>query len=291
MTTPYSKINTPLPEYELSVEGFRAGGDNARVLKQESSSHTNAELGPDIGNCLSVFETSLSNLLESVGKFSPSVELAQNLIDADHNLSEAIEELVIHQQACQRIQGLQRESDKLNQQLNRILVELADCRRSLSALPVLFTEVSADESSKDDSTTIPLSAGRLLEYANKITKFTRAPPGYNSEMPEHANFPWPNEDELRKGVLTMSGLRGDALVSDGAGTTTEAPPSTTDTITTEHPPSIAQNSAEMLSKMSRRRSSAVSYGERPLVAPSAPPGKAILDLDLFDPDEEDEDED
>lgn len=301
MTTPYSKINTPLPEYELSVEGFKGSSDiSGNVLKVEPSSQASvSQSGPDIGHSLSVFETALTNLLESVGNFSPSIELANSVIDADKSLDEAIDELVVQQQACDKIESLQQESDELNQQLNKILVELSNCRRSLSSLPVLFSgESDGTGSSKESNdTNFSLTAGNLLEYANKITKFTRAPPGYNPEMPEYANFPWPNEDELRKGVLAMNTLRDHGSNSEehNSKNSTQATQatqnmanSTTNTVQ-QHNKTISQNSNEILSKMSRRRSSAVSYGERPNVAPLAPPGKAILDLDLFDPDEEDED--
>lgn len=278
MTTPYSKINTPLPEYELSVEGIRP--DSIKPSIQPPNQQT--KKGTDIANSLNTFETVLANLLESVGKFTPSVDLAQDLIEADRNLGQAIEELVLHQQACRRIENLEKESDKLNQQLNHILVELADCRRSLGSLPVV-PDNNDDDFNKGMST---LTAASLLEYANKITKFTRAPPGYNPEMPEHANFPWPNEDELRKGVLSMSGS-GAALNPVKESVVQES----TDQPMAE--PTTAkgqtQSSAETMARMSRRRSSAVSYGERPVVAPAAPPGKAILDLDLFDPDEEEDD--
>lgn len=62
-----------------------------------------------------------------------------------------------------------------------------------------------------------VSAKELLEYATKITKFTSAPPGFDGRSRDNPdfNYPWPSEDELRRGMLALSAMSGTAEVAVG----------------------------------------------------------------------------
>lgn len=264
---------------------------------------------PTIRRSLLRFESVLANLVESVSKFRPSVEFAKELIEVDEELAVSIAELVEHQRTAQQLLRLRKVSISLDEQLNTLLVTLADCRRTLRGLPrpdekymKAFEQQELQNKTGDKSSMKaavfeaagPLgprvSAQDLLHYATKITKFTSAPPGYNQQAPEHANFPWPTEDEMRRGMLALSAI---------AGTLDVEPESTTKLVQKSAEPEASRPSGQANGHGETsngvgmgRRNSLVDYGDqRPdLLNANEGPSTAQLDLDLFDPDDDDDDD-
>jgi hypothetical protein len=238
--------------------------------------------GLKIGSTISKFETALASLVDSVAKFNPSSKLVQDVIDADAELSEAVSELLEHQEAGKTIKRLETISNELDKQLNAVLLGLSESRRELQT-PL--------DGHMESETTREISADELLSYATKITKFTHAPPGYNPEIAnEHATFPWPTEDDLRKGMLAMSAVSGEqdeTAMTQPAESKSAAPDAVSGTA---KQPTLSPQQEKAIKI--RRRSSLVSYGEKPVINPSGPADRPnrVLDLDLFDPDEEDEEE-
>ncbi|KAA8915735.1 hypothetical protein TRICI_002117 [Trichomonascus ciferrii] len=290
-SVPYSKVSTPNPAFESQFQLSRAQTPAPRMNNTVEAQNQQQQfpLVTDklsIGRSLETYERIINELVESIGAFRPKKDLIPRLIEADGELFEAIDELAKHQEAGKKIKKLQSESDELSQKLNLIIIGLSDCRRQLQALP-------GRESIRDhDEETV--SAKELLKYATKITKFTHAPPGYDPQMPEHANFPWPTEDELRRGTMALLAMNSEedenlqAVDEKALNSIKNDNPS-------QQPPDNSNNNntttnANSTTTGKRRSSSLVSYGERPVVDPSAAPrenNNAVLDLDLFDPDEED----
>lgn len=278
---------------------------------------------PTIGQSLQKFENVLASLVESVAKFRPNVEIAKELIEADEELTDSITELVEHHHAAQQLLRLRKVSASLDEQLDTLLVTLADCRRTLRGLPrpddkylKAYEQYQKQQEHIHEGvngnvnhtvaasilveSTGPLnprvSAQELLHYATKITKFTSAPPGYNQAAPEHANFPWPTEDEMRRGMLALSAIEGtsdtpsnkDNNVTSKVETSTEE--DTTSKFSHINGTTETSNGVRMAAG---RRNSLVDYGDnRPdaVNANETQISPAQLDLDLFDPDDDDDDE-
>lgn len=344
---PYSRMSTPTPGQPFTPSssltpshmpstpgsghklrgGFTSGslypsGQSPSTLSQAGSSWaddgttTNVKGGKlyqklTIKQSLTQFETVLAQLVGSVSKFQPSVDAAEKLIQADARLNESIAELLEHQKAAEKLLRLRKVSTALDEQLNTLLVTLADCRRTLRGLPrpsekyVQFFEQKEQGLSVDDIDLAQqprVSAKDLLHYATKITKFTSAPPGYNQNQPEHANFPWPIEDEMRRGMLALSAIAGTsdqaAQAADGgaaaattgaAGQGSERKSSDTSNPQQQQQQQASEGAAGSgANAETRRRNSMADYGEQ---RPAEPSGTAQLDLDLFDPDDDDDDDD
>lgn len=263
-----------------------------------------------IKQSLSQFENVLAKLVKSVSKYQPSVELTEQLIQADAELTDSIAELVVHQQAALKLLRLRKVSAALDEQLNTLLVTLADCRRTLRALPrpdeKYVKALEQRDLTKDLAIAMPdveplsqtrVSAKELLHYATKITKFTSAPPGYNRNQPEHANFPWPTEDEMRRGMLALSAIAGTADGGQNGETgnrsvsaSASAPPIPKSEDKTASANNHRVDSSNGSSAAQGRRNSMEDYN-RPDMGPAEPASTAQLDLDLFDPDEDDDDDD
>ncbi|ANB11386.1 Med4p [Sugiyamaella lignohabitans] len=327
-TLPYSKVGTPTirPSYEAQFKStpsipalkrrlsiVAAQNQDPHSPQSPSSSSSLPASGYStklrIQSSLPRLESAIGQLVDGLGKFTATPQQAQDVIDADNDLSIALEELLEHQEAGKTIQKLKKISAELDRQLNQVLLSLSESRRELqSALRNV-------DDSDDSRVASPISANELLSYATKITKFTHPPPGYNPEVAnEHANLPWPSEDGLRRGVLAM--LAADAEKDETA--LRQASTVKTEPVKTEHTNQELHKGADGTSSQSpqrdprQRRSSIVSYGERPVItnpsasSPQAQPvspsathaehassgnGGGALDLDLFDPDEEEDDED
>ena len=87
---------------------------------------------------------------------------------------------------------------ELMQTLDKYLAQLGESYGNLHNRKTLLPSVTpASEST-------PVDAHMLLDYASKIAKFTRAPPGYNpadATAGGPALLPWPLDDQMRRGVL------------------------------------------------------------------------------------------
>ncbi|ODQ64010.1 hypothetical protein NADFUDRAFT_5457, partial [Nadsonia fulvescens var. elongata DSM 6958] len=236
----------------------------------------------NIEGALENFEFVLSQLIESISKFDPNTKYALNLVEADKQLSQEIENLVEHQEAARQIEDLEIVSNELDEQIRNTLRQLGECRKSLVSLPC-FSEVhEQDEVRKVD-------AKELLFYATKITKFTSAPPGYNTNMPEHANFPWPTEDELRKGTLAISAMtaRDTNIVKSKLKPekNLNAKDSKTTNIDINSTVTNDALTTDITNDDNKDKQLMSDHTPATLPKPKAGDQAAMLDLDLFDPDE------
>lgn len=232
--------------------------------------------GPQIENALKRYELALSSLVDSLAKFTPDEKWAHELLASDRYLNESIVQLKEHYKAGLTIDQLRETSYVLDKKLGLMLLGLTDGRQQLKQI-----EADVETGAGDQGNERPISAEKLINYATKITKFTHAPPGYNPGLPnEHANYPWPSEDELRRGVLALDAMNqtADKERYEGSGEVQEK-------MVSEAPVQVAHTTQR------NRASSLVSYDDRPMVGPSSgAAGPQVLELDLFDPDAEDDDE-
>ncbi|KAK9468244.1 vitamin-D-receptor interacting mediator subunit 4-domain-containing protein [Lipomyces arxii] len=225
--------------------------DLEHVLPQSSQQQSQSRPGSKlkIHTALDAFERKMAELISAVSVYEPATNIAKELLEADVDLSVAVDELKQYHSNSELIAQLRETSDALDAQSTKLLSSLADARAQLLAIPDAdVIDADSDRSSKK----IPYT--ELLAYATKIAKFSTAPPGFAPPAawappetdkspplpPDHvrtaeeiaketikmvyaaetssvpAKLPWPTEDEMRRGVLAqfnrMSG-RGDGVVA------------------------------------------------------------------------------
>ncbi|ODA77892.1 hypothetical protein RJ55_06495 [Drechmeria coniospora] len=119
-----------------------------------------------IDNRFERLEKALSNLIDSVTKYHPSIAQAQELKAADDDLTSGLEEVQIHQNNHLRILQLRQSSAALDSQIRETLTSLAATRKD-----IVTTHTT-------DYPALPNYAIRyeeLLSYARRISKTTLPP--------------------------------------------------------------------------------------------------------------------
>ena len=97
-----------------------------------------------------------------------------------------------------QILSLREESNGADADLDQYLAKLGESYGNLHNRQTVLPSLTSSCSS------MPVDAHMLLEYASKIAKFTRAPPGYNpadTTAGGPALLPWPLDDQMRRGEL------------------------------------------------------------------------------------------
>ncbi|KAJ9649036.1 hypothetical protein H2199_000949 [Coniosporium tulheliwenetii] len=116
-------------------------------------------------------EAALNTLINSITSYNPSEKAADDLVAADDQLLQGLEQST-HQANHQRILHLRQTADALTAQAKSKLRSLADARKELINTPVSTFPAS--------SKNVPLD--ELLSYAKRIAKFT-LPPNYRPAPP------------------------------------------------------------------------------------------------------------
>jgi hypothetical protein len=135
-------------------------------------------------------ETTLNALIESIASYNPSVAAVTDLLAADDQLNQGVEQctcilqavelqlgsnlnaVVIHQSNNARIHHLRDTLDALNQSIVTNLTLLADIRKDVLATPATVFPESHRNVPYDE----------LLEYANRISRYT-VPPTFRLPAP------------------------------------------------------------------------------------------------------------
>ncbi|KAK9235520.1 vitamin-D-receptor interacting mediator subunit 4-domain-containing protein [Lipomyces kononenkoae] len=248
-----SKLKTPLQSIPSSTtDDSRANSTSSTTTPLTSTTPTAAlannaqptaiacSVTPKltIFDALDKFERKIADLIDKVALYAPGADTAKELVDVDLRLEKAVDELLLYQENKAVISRLRAESNGLDSQLNALLKVLSDARATLLSIP------GANEHGLNDAHEIPkTSYTEILAYATKISKFSRAPPGFEpppgwvSQPPSGhpkteasadgqaptveetvsatlkeaykdpssipANLPWPAEDEMRRGMLVQ----------------------------------------------------------------------------------------
>ncbi|KAK9480989.1 vitamin-D-receptor interacting mediator subunit 4-domain-containing protein [Lipomyces japonicus] len=168
---------------------------------------------------LDEFESKMTELITSVGRYAPATTAAKELVAADLNLSIAVDQLLKYQENKAFIQKLSKLSSDLDSQINKLLLVLADARAELITIP------SARQQQQSSEPKSKINYSELLTYATKISKFTSAPPGFNpppawitafeSSQAQHNNNATPSTTDAAAQVSpTSAGLSGDAKIQN-----------------------------------------------------------------------------
>lgn len=227
------------------------------------------------------FEATFNDLSQSVLSFKEE-EIAPNverLIDILAQISLELDILKQHQALGLEINTLESENAQLNVESKHILQELILCRQQLKKLPRLPAKGQVKTPSE-------VSIQELLNYAMKLAKFSKAPPTVNSQMIHPNNYVWPAEDALRRGTLAIASLKPEELIKAEIGEISEEKPENDEE-------DVEMEDVEMEDvKPKQPKKEEVGQQRKAHVESNGQSnGAATLDLDLFDPDDEDSDED
>ncbi|KUJ16999.1 uncharacterized protein LY89DRAFT_707382 [Mollisia scopiformis] len=110
-------------------------------------------------------EKALATLINSISTYNPNPSLANDLVTADAELSQGLEQLTTHQNNHSKLLALRATSSALDTQIRETLTLLVTTRRDLIATPA----------SSFPTNTNPVTTTELLSYARRISKFTLPP--------------------------------------------------------------------------------------------------------------------
>jgi len=262
-----------------------------------------------VQTALDSVETTLQTLIESVSTYNPSQTHAQELVDADIQLEETLEQLDVHQQNQRKIQSLRDTTANLDQQLTDLLMSLAEVREHLISVP--STELPPANEVPYDS---------LLSYASKIAQYTRpanlaefrkqpatiallggAAPAAPSQQP--VQEPIPGDSQQQHGQKARRDLLSDEdkVMLDPSASMPFTPwPTEAQMKSGRIAGVVPLHELEMEEAKRREEAAKAVNGEAkkeevnrrvsnaaPLQAPPQQKPALALDLDLYDPDEED----
>lgn len=255
----------------------------ASVNGYEHDSEKNDISKVQIYNDLSEYELTLFKFVASVDKFKPDVNIAHQLIEVDKRLFKSLDQFTKYDEICTKLTELDDYSSKLNLKTKDILETLNECHDLLNTLPMLEQvefemKVILQQRSK-------INSKILLDYAMKLSKFTKIPPTLNKGSIGPNNFIWPAEDALRRGMLAMASIHGKKL--------TKLPneKDESDVEQTEENQNVESAEESTVSSNEEKNNSIVFDGSHKTDDQDKDEEKQYnddnmdLDLDLFDPDE------
>ncbi|KAI1826449.1 vitamin-D-receptor interacting mediator subunit 4-domain-containing protein [Xylaria intraflava] len=118
--------------------------------------------------CFDRVEKALGTLIDSIAKYNPSTNQAQELGNADAELTKGLQDLQTHQTNYQRIQALRASTASYDAQIKDTLRLLANTRKEL---------VNATATTFPDGPGYEIRYDELLSYARRISKTTIPPAG------------------------------------------------------------------------------------------------------------------
>lgn len=240
---------------------------------------------------LTDYEDTLAKLIESVDKFHPNLKYAQDLIQADFDLFTSLETFTKYDEIDKRLNSLEDKRTAIGEQTKEILEILNECHDDLNNLPsseqVEFEKKTILEQRQKVNSTI------LLDYATKLSKFTKIPPTFDKGTIGPNNFVWPGDDALRRGMLAMASLNSDKLTKitgeSDADVTANNAVETTEAEAESNNENISNTADQSHDNTDDRRGSFVFSGnDKPHTSERKEQSDnedIDLDLDLFNPDE------
>lgn len=202
--TPNNLSNIPSA---LSFSSLFSSTSSTQLNHEDSEADllNQVEIYKDLCN----YEDSLQALVTSVDSFKPDISAADNLIIADRKLYETLKQFPFYDSIDLELKKLDKESQKLNERTSKILNILNSCYDKLNSLPML--EQVEFEMKSMLSQKSKIKSDVLLDYAMKLSKFTRYPATFNKSAVGPNNFIWPAEDAMRRGMLALASLKSKEL--------------------------------------------------------------------------------
>ena len=240
---------------------------------------------------LTQYEEKVAALVDSVDHFKPDIKIVHDLIDVDKRLYKSLDTFAEYDTIDAELKRLDRESAQLEERTKEVLEILNECYSMLNALTMLEqVEFEKQTILKQRS---KINSSELLNYATKLSKFTKIPPTFDKGTIGPNNFVWPAEDALRRGMLAIASLHSKEMTKipgepDEEEEEDKDKEKHTDQLKDEND---AKNKGVLASEPQevRRRSSYVMSGnpaDNIIEDNKDADDEALdLDLDLFNPDE------
>ncbi|KAM3466639.1 hypothetical protein MY5147_001931 [Beauveria neobassiana] len=170
-------------------------------------------------------EKALSGLIDSVTKYHPSMNLAEELMAADAELTKGLEQVQTHQNNHLRILELRQASTSLDTQIRDTLTSLSNTRRDI---------VNTHTTKFPSSPNYPIVYEELLSYARRISKTTMPPAAtINASFPP-SGLQSPTVGESQSQAVTPAATTPAA----GATPAAAATPATSTPLPTQSPAAI-----------------------------------------------------
>ncbi|CAI4064279.1 hypothetical protein N7582_002664 [Saccharomyces uvarum] len=238
------------------------------------------------------YEDILGKLVESVDRFKPNLEIAKDLIKTDESLFNNVKLLADYDKIDLNLRKIDKDSEELDSKTRKILEILNECHDELSALPMLEQVEFEKKTILQQRSKINSTA--LLDYATKLSKFTRIPPTFDKGTVGPNNFIWPAEDALRRGMLAMASLHSKELTRIPGEEEQETEEVPTDTLS--QPQKEKKESSENSPQNSPTKDSFIFNGiankdtdqadnDKDKIEEDNNEDALDLDLDLFDPED------
>ncbi|KAB5572328.1 vitamin-D-receptor interacting mediator subunit 4-domain-containing protein [Coniochaeta sp. 2T2.1] len=162
-------------------------------------------------------QRALTTLIDSVTKYTPSTTQANELAQADKELSEGLHELQTHQNNYLRIQELRKEADDLDAQIKTTVSLLWNTRKEITATPTTSYPSSGPR--------YDFSYSDLLNYARRIARTTVPPPGVTNGVDLSAP---PAEQGTSAEQTPVTAATDNPIVTNGTTTTQPQPTASAD---------------------------------------------------------------
>ena len=117
-------------------------------------------------------ETALTQLIDSISSYNPSIPATSALLHADDELKQGLQQLTTHQRNHARMHQLREQITQKNQSITTTLKTLAATRADLLAPPTSLPSA--------ETRNVPYTD--LLEYAKRISRYT-VPPTFRPPLP------------------------------------------------------------------------------------------------------------
>lgn len=277
-------------------KGHIRSSSTSLISEAISTGYTDDELSKvQIYGDLTQYEEKLAALVESVDHFKPDIQIVHRLIEVDKRLYKSLDSFAEYDRIDSELKRLDKESTELDEKTKKVLEILSECYNMLNALPMLEqVEFEKEAILKQRS---KVNSSELLNYATKLSKFTKIPPTFDKGTIGPNNFVWPAEDALRRGMLAIASLHGKEMTKipgepgeeKEENEEKEEEERHTKQIGKEKSPKITEGPNSATAQEKERRSS-YTLAEKPNEVTNEnskePDDEALdLDLDLFNPDD------
>lgn len=277
--TQSAQLQVPISDYTQSISIMSSSSIDVKDIK--------------IYNELDDYEASLNKLVKSVDSFKPDLAAVNELIENDRKVYATLDTFNKYDEISTKINELNKKNEVVNGKKNDILNILNECNELLNKLPMV-QEIEFEKKTMLDQRE-KINSMVLLNYATKLSKFTKIPPTFDKNSLGPSNFIWPGEDSLRKGMMALASLHEKELTAY-PGSTDE---SNDEVITEQVEEDTGVPDANQTSIEERERRTSFTFGiesnntavvadNRPGVEKSETHNEEEnidLDLDLFDPDD------
>ncbi|PSK56742.1 Mediator of RNA polymerase II transcription subunit 4 [Elsinoe australis] len=133
-------------------------------------------------------EKALDTLLESITAYNPSIAAADELVAADDDVNDALEELATHHANYSRILTLRATSTALDEQIKSTISTLASTRKTLQSISLPPSSLTTTSPPSNNPAPRPVRVDELLSYAKFISK-TTVPPTRTPAAPTTTQAP------------------------------------------------------------------------------------------------------